>query len=284
VRSGVRLYYEVFGDGPVTVLLLPAWAIVHSRMWKAQVPYLARRFRVITFDPRGNGRSDRPAGANSYADAELVADALAVLDAAATGAAVCVGLSKGGRVLLQLAAAHPARVSGAVFVAPSLRAGGELPTGLAQAFEEDPDDASGWAMFNAHYWRRDLPGFAEFFFGEAFPEAHSSRQIEDAVAWALETDGETLVATHRAPALGDRSNPDDSGMAELAAQVRCPSLVVHGSADRVVGVGIGAALAKALGCRIETFDGAGHCVQARHPVRFNLLLRQFVEGVAHART
>ena len=46
--------------GPTTVLLLPAWAIVHSRMWKLQVPYLARHFRVITYDPRGNGRSDRP--------------------------------------------------------------------------------------------------------------------------------------------------------------------------------------------------------------------------------
>jgi pimeloyl-ACP methyl ester carboxylesterase len=239
---------------------------------------------VITFDPRGNGRSDRPAGGNSYADAELVADALAVLDATGTGAAVCVGLSKGGRVLLQLAAAHPARVAGAVFMAPSLRTGGTLPTGLAQAFEEELDDAVGWATYNAHYWRRDLAGFAEFFFGEAFPEAHSSKQVDDAVGWALETDAETLVATHRAPSLGDGSSPDDPSMAELAAQVRCPCLVVHGSDDRVVGVGIGAALAQALGCPIETFDSGGHCVHARHPVRFNLLLRQFVEGVAHART
>ena len=38
----------------------PPWSIVHSRFWKAQVPYLARHFRVITFDPRGSGRSDRP--------------------------------------------------------------------------------------------------------------------------------------------------------------------------------------------------------------------------------
>src|SRR5690242_15677435 len=59
-RDGVRIFYEVFGEGEPTVLLLPTWSIIHSRFWKAQVPYLARHFRVITFDGRGNGRSDRP--------------------------------------------------------------------------------------------------------------------------------------------------------------------------------------------------------------------------------
>ena len=61
--GGVRVAYEVFGQGDQTLLLLPPWAIVHSRFWKLQVPYLARHFRVVTFDARGNGRSDRPATA-----------------------------------------------------------------------------------------------------------------------------------------------------------------------------------------------------------------------------
>ena len=53
-RDGVKVFYEVFGDGEATVLLLPAWSIVHSRLWKAQVPYLARHFRVVAFDGRGS--------------------------------------------------------------------------------------------------------------------------------------------------------------------------------------------------------------------------------------
>ncbi len=65
-RDGVRLAYEVAGDGPTTVLLMPTWSIVHSRVWKAQVGYLARHHRVVTFDGRGCGRSDRPAGAAAY--------------------------------------------------------------------------------------------------------------------------------------------------------------------------------------------------------------------------
>ncbi|MGI8985517.1 MAG: alpha/beta fold hydrolase, partial [Nocardioidaceae bacterium] len=61
--EGVRLAYEVFGTGDTTVLLMPTWSIIDSRFWKAQVPFLSRHFRVVTFDGRGSGRSDRPRGA-----------------------------------------------------------------------------------------------------------------------------------------------------------------------------------------------------------------------------
>ena len=88
--GGVRIAYEVFGDGEQTILLLPPWAIVHSRFWKLQVPYLARHFRVVTFDPRGNGRSDRPESAEEYGPRLTAQDALAVLDAAGVADAVVV--------------------------------------------------------------------------------------------------------------------------------------------------------------------------------------------------
>ena len=86
--GGVRIGYEVFGQGEETLLLLPPWSIVHSRFWKAQVPYLARHFRVITFDPRGSGRSDRPDTPAGYGPHKDAADAIAVLDA--TGTPRCV--------------------------------------------------------------------------------------------------------------------------------------------------------------------------------------------------
>src|SRR5690348_6855466 len=94
-RAGVKVFYEVFGEGRPTILLLPAWSVVHSRTWKMQVPYLARHYRVVTFDGRGNGRSGRPAGAASYTSPEYAADALAVLDATGTDRAVVVSLSRG---------------------------------------------------------------------------------------------------------------------------------------------------------------------------------------------
>ncbi len=61
--------------------LMPTWTAVHSRMWKMQVPYLSRHTKVVTFDGRGNGRSDRPEGADAYRVEEFAADAIAVMDA-----------------------------------------------------------------------------------------------------------------------------------------------------------------------------------------------------------
>ena len=74
VNSGVRIHYEVHGTGQPTLLLLPTWAIVDSRHWKMQVPFLARHYRVITFDPRGNGQSDRPRDPAAYADTAFASD------------------------------------------------------------------------------------------------------------------------------------------------------------------------------------------------------------------
>ena len=107
-RDGVRLYYEVYGSGEPTVFLLPTWSIIHSRHWKMQIPYLARHCRVLTFDGRGNGRSDRPPA--GYEESEFAADALAVMDATATERAVIVSLSVGAQRGLILSAEHPDRV------------------------------------------------------------------------------------------------------------------------------------------------------------------------------
>jgi pimeloyl-ACP methyl ester carboxylesterase len=83
-RDGVRVFYEVYGDAPTTFLLFPTSPISHSRLWKAQIPYLSRHFRVITFDPRGNGRSDRPDTAEAYSSWEFVEDGRAILEATRT--------------------------------------------------------------------------------------------------------------------------------------------------------------------------------------------------------
>jgi pimeloyl-ACP methyl ester carboxylesterase len=273
-RDGVRTFFEVYGDGSPTVLLLPTWSILHSRCWKAQIPYLARHFRVVTFDGRGNGRSDRPAEPQAYVEEEFAADALAVLDATDTDRTALVSLSRGIERAMLLAVAHPERVAGIVAIAPALPVPPAAPRAdAARTFAEPRDSYEDWEKWNANYWRQDYRGFVEFFIGRIFTEPHSTKQLEDAIGWALETDAETLVATQLAPRL-----PDEGSVRDLIARIDCPILVIHGRDDAVRPHASGEAFAKIAGARFETVE-AGHGPQARKPVIVNLLLREFVESL-----
>ena len=126
-RDGVHIHWEDYGRGEPVVVLLPTWSIVHSRCWKMQIPDLARRHRVLTFDPRGNGRSDRPTEPAAYDEDEFAADALAVMDAAGADRAVIVGLSLGAQRALILAGDHPDRVQGLVLIGPFLELAAQGP-------------------------------------------------------------------------------------------------------------------------------------------------------------
>ena len=48
-RDGVRVFYEVYGEGEPTILFLPTWTFVHSRIWKMQIPYFARHHRDVDY-------------------------------------------------------------------------------------------------------------------------------------------------------------------------------------------------------------------------------------------
>jgi pimeloyl-ACP methyl ester carboxylesterase/predicted glycosyltransferase len=269
-RDGVKVFYEVFGAGEPTVLLLPTWSIVHSRLWKMQIPYLARHCRVLTFDPRGNGRSDRPTEPEAYAEREFAADALAVMDATQTPRAVIVGFSMGGQRGLLLAANHPERVEAAVFIGAIYPGGGApLPEQTVYSWEDELDADEGWAKHNQHYWLRDYQGYLEFFMSRVFTEPHSTKPIEDTVGWGLETTGETLVLTYQG------LEPDEAR--ELARRVRCPVLVIHGDHDAVGSVTCGIALAEHTAGRLVLLEGSGHAPHVRDPVKVNLLLRDFVK-------
>lgn len=270
-RGGARIAWESFGNAEHTVFFLPAWSIVHSRLWKAQVPYFARHFRVVTFDAIGNGGSDRPLDPARYAEEEQAADALAVLDATGTARAALVSLSRGALRGLILAATHPDRVTGAAFVAPSVPVSATHPDRAGLSFEDVLPSDKGWAKFNRHYWQRDYRGFLEFFFSRMFTEPHSTKQIEDGVGWGLETTAEALIASQRAP------HPDADRVRAWCGQVRCPVLVLHGDEDAIIPHERGAALAEATGGTLVTLAGSGHGPHARDPVTVNLLLRQFLD-------
>jgi pimeloyl-ACP methyl ester carboxylesterase len=275
-RDGVRLHFEIYGAGEPTIVLMPSTPIVHSRQWKAQIHYLSRHHRVITYDGRGNGRSDRPTDVASYTDDQLVEDRRAVLDATATDRAVLVGLC--GDALwpaIQFAARCPDRVLGMVAFAtgvPLLTP--PHPRRVEYGFHDELETDEGWAKLNEHYWRRDYPGFVRFFFGELTSEPHSTKVLEDIVGWALDGSVDAMLAE------GNVENPWTLEAVEAVCRdVRCPLLIVHGTNDHCQPVSRAYRLAELTGGRLVIVDGADHLIPARHPVLANLLIRDFVRSL-----
>ena len=274
--DGVKIVYETFGTGDPTILMLPSTPIIHSRQWKAQVPYLARHFRVATYDGRGNGRSGRPTDVASYAGDRYLEDPRAVMDAIGTERAVLVGLC-GDAVwpAVQFAARWPDRVLGIVAFAvgvPLLTP--PHPWRVQYGFHDELETDEGWAKLNEHYWRRDYPGFVRFFFGELTSEPHSTKILEDIVGWALEGSVDAMVAEGSV-----ESHWTLDAVEAVCREVRCPLLIVHGTNDHCQPVSRAHRLAELTGGRLVIVEGADHLIPGRHPVLANLLIRDFVRSL-----
>lgn len=227
------------------------------------IPYLARHFRVVTYDPVGNGRSDRPTDSSRFRLSELVEDAIAVLDATETRTCIPVGLSYGGGLVTVFTALHPDRVDAVIPIAPSHAWG---------VFLDDPQDPN-WAMYDPAYWWKDWPGFVNWFFDLACSDPHSTKAWDDTVRWANETTGETI-------ALASEAGPSfDLDM--LEAKVRAidvPMLIIHGTDDRIIGYEGSLTLQKMVPqAELLTIEGAGHIPTGRYGVRVNHAIRDFVD-------
>ena len=273
-RDGVKLRWESFGDGEPTVMLLPTWSIIHSRHWKLQVPYLARHHRVVTFDGRGCGGSDRPVGAEHYTHEEFAADTIAVLDATGTERAVLVALSAGALWAVQVAADAPERVLGVVTIAAAVPLAPARPERAEYSFTERLETTEGWAKYNRVYWDEHYDDFLEFFFGRMFTEPHSTKQIEDCVGWGREVEPHTLADTSEGMKAGDLG-----AFRAACPRVRCPVLVIHGDEDAIRPHSQSVELADVTGGRLVTIEGGGHGPHTRDPVTVNRLISDFVDRV-----
>jgi pimeloyl-ACP methyl ester carboxylesterase/predicted glycosyltransferase len=277
-RDGQRLFYEVYGEGEQTIFLIPTWSLVHSRHWKMQIPYFARHFRVLTMDGLGNGRSDGCRAGERYRPAEFARDCLAVMDTTGTERAVMVSLSYGAQYQLELARLAPERVAGVVFIGPLFPytpSHWKLlthPLSLSLAFRVPAFAYRWWGRMNPAHWQKDYPEFAEWFISRCFSEPHSTKGIEDGVAWALDSDGETLSATAYGGVHSDRR-----ALRKLARGLSCPVLVIHGDKDKITPPRDGRALTDLSKGRLEVVPGAGHFPHARKSVQVNLALRDFAE-------
>lgn len=122
-RSGeIDLAYQVMGEGPLNIVLMIGWVSHLEVLWElAEARHFIERFtrmgRVVLFDKRGTGLSDRPAESSGID--QLVPDVLAVMDAAGMPTAAIVGWADAAALAVSVAAAHPDRATALVL--------GEMP-------------------------------------------------------------------------------------------------------------------------------------------------------------
>ena len=112
--DGVRLAYEIVGEGAETILLVHGFASSRAQNWRDTSWYATLTkagYRVIAMDCRGHGESDKPHTPQGYRHDEMAGDLIAVLDDAGVPRAYVMGYSMGGFIAIHLLIGHPERVS-----------------------------------------------------------------------------------------------------------------------------------------------------------------------------
>lgn len=261
--DGARIAWYRYGAGEPVVLFVPTWNLVDARVWGSQVRDLQDECTVITYDPRGNGASDRPTA--GYDFTHHAADATAVLDANGVDRAAIVTASRGTNTAVMLAAAHPDRIDRLAAIAPYMR----LDDGDDSDFWLPPVGTEGWDLYNAQAWLTDWPAFSRFFMAAVFPEPGSAALIDEMVAIMLDSTPGIMVAQER--------ELDWSRPAALLPSVSCPTLLIHGDMDPTLSIEkVMEVAVRIAGARLELIAGGGHRPDIRSPEVVNPLLEAFV--------
>ena len=251
-----------------TIVLLPTWSIMPSRFWKLQVPTLARRHRVVTFDGRGTGRSGRPAGGAAPTPTWSSPPTSRLCSTPPAQRPPC---SSGCRAVrhraVQLAADHPERARGLVAIGPAVPLAPAPADRRNHSFEDAIADPEGWAeVQRSRTGCSDFEQFLEFFF-----RTHVHRAALDEADRGLRRRGRSRPTPRVLGATPSRAL-DDRPATTFPRRVRasrCPVLVIHGDDDEIRPTPEVPRSPSSPGARCVTIDGGGHGPHGRDPIRVN---------------
>lgn len=255
----LNLYYEEVGSGPETLVFSHGLLWSH-RMFEAQVAELSKTYRVISYDHRGQGKSD----VKGPFDMDTVAaDAAELILALVGGPVHFIGLSMGGFVGMRLAARHPELIKSLVLLETSAN---------AEPLENLPQ----YKLLNGIVrWIGIIPPIANKVMKIMF--AHSWLQNPgngDSVRrWKKELSSNKKSITGPVEGVIYRK-----GVEEELANITCPTLVIVGDEDVATTPEKAAFIHKGIkGALLEIITGAGHSSCIEKPQEVNLLLKEWLK-------
>ncbi|HZN14293.1 MAG TPA: alpha/beta hydrolase [Acidimicrobiales bacterium] len=255
-RDGVDIYFEEHGpaDGPPLLLVNGFTSQVVAWEQEFVDEFVAAGFRLITFDNRDVGlstKTDGPAPALGetppYTVADMASDGMAVLDALGIDRAHVVGASMGGMIVQRMAIDHPDRVLSLTSIMSTTgdrTVGAPNPEAMTALITPPPTEREAYLDQTAANWR--------IFSGPHYDEARSRARGARSYDRMFHPKGAAFQMA-AIMADGDRT--------AALANVRCPTLVIHGRVDPLVGLSGGEATAAAIpGAELLVLDEMGHDV------------------------
>jgi pimeloyl-ACP methyl ester carboxylesterase len=254
--NGQQIFYVDHGaprDGAPVMILSHGFLMDHE-MFDAQVAAFSDRCRVITWDERGFGSTVHDGQPFSYWDS--AADVIALMDALGIDRAILGGMSQGGFLSLRAALSAPARVSGLILID-------------TQAGVDDAETLAGYQgmvdMWMAVGPVPDLAnGVAQIIIAD---QSHHDAWISK---W------QTLSREGLSDAAGALLERDD--ISDRLSEIRCPALVIHGTADTAITMERAEALAAGLSGAgpVAKIEGAAHAANLTHPEPVNIAISAFL--------
>jgi 3-oxoadipate enol-lactonase len=260
-EAGAEVYWERSGAGE-PLLLIQGMSGTHLTWGEPFLSRLRPDFDCVVFDNRGIGNS--PVVEAPFTIADLAADALAVMDAAGLETAHVLGISMGGMTAQELALAHPDRLR-------SLTLGCTYPGGPGSSLIAPEDAGPLLEAMSSGNLDRALEAMYEINLSPGFRADEAHFTDFSTMAKALPARQQTVQL--QLGAIGGHDT--QSRLAEIAA----PTLVVHGTADKLIPVANGELIASLIpGARLEILDGVGHMFWWEQPEHSAELVRAHALG------
>lgn len=263
LRDGVRLFFEVHGEG-FPLALVEGWG--YSRwMWFKQVGAFSKRYSCVVFDNRGVGLSDKPD--EPYSVEMFAEDLRELLDFLGFERCHVLGVSMGGFIAQEFALRHARRVAGLVLV--STHPGGEkaLPT------PKETMDAILSVREEEVGVREALRRRMSFAFNPEYMERHPE-EVEQIISWRVEEAQPRYAWLRQAEAVRKFS------LGEAVSRITAPTLIVAGTNDRVVPYQNSEILFRAIpNSRLVLFEGGSHLLFIENAEAFNKVVLDFLREV-----